>query len=244
MDSLNKLNQSVVSAATAKDSGLTRRSFLQLGGIGMAAAMMPRWSLAQIDSDLAYHYRLTAEPAQTELVPGFKTDVLAFNGDIPAPVIRARQGQPVRIEFTNKLDEPTTIHWHGLRIPIGMDGVPFLSQKPVMPGETFVYEFTPPDAGTFWYHPHMNSTEQLGRGFPVQQLEPGHLPRRLQQLLPGKRLRHRDSRRIDVLFRRQLRHDRVSTRGAPRSTRRWSIFLEPFLCKCLRYNPRADPEDS
>lgn len=143
---------------------ISRRNFLQLGAIGLAASLAPRWSLAQVDSGLAYHYRLTAEAAQAELVPGFKTDVLAFNGDIPAPVIRAKQGQPVRIEFTNRLSEPTTIHWHGLRIPIEMDGVPFLSQKPIMPGETFVYEFTPPDAGTFWYHPHMNSTEQLGRG--------------------------------------------------------------------------------
>lgn len=146
-------------------SGISRRSFLHLGAaLGFAAVTVPRWSLAQIDSGLAYHYRLTAEPAQAELVPGFKTDVLAFNGDIPAPVIRAKQGQPVRIEFTNNLDEPTTIHWHGLRIPIEMDGVPFLSQKPVMPGETFIYEFTPPDAGTFWYHPHMNSVVQLGKG--------------------------------------------------------------------------------
>ncbi len=135
-----------------------------MSALGAAAVALPRWSLAQVDSAIAYHYRLTAEPAEAELVPGYPSSVLAFNGDIPAPVIRAKQGQPVRIEFTNKLDEPTTIHWHGLRIPIEMDGVPFLSQKPVMPGETFVYEFTPPDAGTFWYHPHMNSVVQLGKG--------------------------------------------------------------------------------
>ena len=143
---------------------MNRREFLQLSALSTAALAWPSWSLAQVSSGHRYHYRLTAEPARAELVPGFQTEVLAFNGQTPAPVIRAKQGQPVRIEFTNKLAEPTTIHWHGLRIPIEMDGVPFLSQKPVMPGETFVYEFTPPDAGTFWYHPHMNSTEQLGRG--------------------------------------------------------------------------------
>lgn len=143
---------------------MNRRDFLQLSVFGVAAVAMPRWSLAQVESGHAYHYKLLAEPATVELVPGFKTDVLTFNGNVPAPVIRAKQGQPVRIEFTNNLAEPTTIHWHGLRIPIEMDGVPFLSQKPIMPGETFIYEFTPPDAGTFWYHPHMNSVEQLGRG--------------------------------------------------------------------------------
>lgn len=143
---------------------MNRREFLQLSTLSVAAMALPRWSLAQVEGANPYHYRLTAEAATAELVPGYQTEVLGFNGEIPAPVIRARQGMPVRIEFTNKLDEPTTIHWHGLRIPIEMDGVPLLSQKPIMPGETFVYEFTPPDAGTFWYHPHMNSTQQLGRG--------------------------------------------------------------------------------
>ncbi|MDF5586124.1 multicopper oxidase domain-containing protein, partial [Vibrio parahaemolyticus] len=121
-------------------------------------------------------YDITAEPSTAELVPGFNTDVLVFNGSIPAPVIRCRQGEKVIIRFTNKLSEPTTIHWHGLRIPIEMDGVPFLSQPPIMPGETFVYEFTPPDAGTFWYHPHMNSVKQLGMGLVgliiVEEAEP------------------------------------------------------------------------
>ncbi|WP_255487288.1 multicopper oxidase family protein [Oceanospirillum sediminis] len=155
---------------------MDRRAFLQLSGISLASVALPQWSLAQVKTDIEYHYKLTAEPSSAELIPGFQTSVLTFNGNIPAPVIRARQGKPVRIEFTNKLNEPTTIHWHGLRIPIEMDGVPFLSQPPVMPGETFVYEFTPPDAGTFWYHPHMNSTVQLGKGlvgaFVVDEAEP------------------------------------------------------------------------
>ncbi|OPX57148.1 Multicopper oxidase with three cupredoxin domains (includes cell division protein FtsP and spore coat protein CotA) [Oceanospirillum multiglobuliferum] len=143
---------------------MKRREFLQLGALSTAGLCLPRWSLAQVNAVQPYHYRLTAELAEAELVTGIKTPVMAFNGQTPAPIIRAKQGQPIRIEFENKLNEPTTIHWHGLRIPIEMDGVPFLSQPPVMPGETFVYEFTPPDGGTFWYHPHMNSVEQLGRG--------------------------------------------------------------------------------
>jgi len=142
---------------------LTRRRFLSMSSALGMSALLPACSLKQISRE-KYLYQLTAEPSTAELVSGHQTSVLGFNGSIPAPTIRCRQGEKVTIRFTNKLSEPTTIHWHGLRIPIGMDGVPFLSQKPVMPGETFVYEFTPPDAGTFWYHPHMNSVEQLGKG--------------------------------------------------------------------------------
>jgi FtsP/CotA-like multicopper oxidase with cupredoxin domain len=69
----------------------------------------------------------------------------------------------LEIEFTNRLPEPTVIHWHGLRIPAAMDGTEIV-QRPIQPGETFTYRFTPPDAGTFWYHPHLNETEQLEKG--------------------------------------------------------------------------------
>lgn len=128
-------------------------------------SILPACSVTRTESSNgSLVYDLTAEPTTAELVPDFQTNVLGFNGQIPAPTIRCRQGQEVTIRFTNKLSEPTTIHWHGLRIPIEMDGVPFLSQPPIMPGETFVYRFTPPDAGTFWYHPHMNSVKQLGMG--------------------------------------------------------------------------------
>ncbi|MDC0612216.1 multicopper oxidase family protein [Vibrio sp.] len=144
---------------------LTRRQFIQYGSALGAAALLPGCSLSHTPTDNdPYVYRISAEKGIAELIPGKKTPILGFDGLIPAPQIRCKQGQPVTIHFTNKLDEPTTIHWHGLRIPIEMDGVPFLSQKPILPGETFTYRFTPPDAGTFWYHPHMNSVKQLGMG--------------------------------------------------------------------------------
>lgn len=144
---------------------MTRRQFLQSSVAISALSALPACSLTGgRQKDGRYVYDLTAQPATAELVKGHQTPVLGFNGEIPAPTIRCRQGEPVTIRFTNLLDEPTTIHWHGLRIPIEMDGVPFLSQPPIMPGETFVYTFTPPDAGTFWYHPHMNSVVQLGMG--------------------------------------------------------------------------------
>ena len=144
---------------------LSRRDFI--GGLGSGLALtacsgLPRISLEQGNSQ--YDYILTAEPSPIELIPGTTTPAWTFNQGFPSPVIRARQGQEVSILFRNRLPEPTTIHWHGIRLPIAMDGVPFLTQPPIQPGEDFVYRFTPPDAGTFWYHPHVNSLVQLGRG--------------------------------------------------------------------------------
>ena len=95
--------------------------------------------------------------------PGRTVRGYGFNGQVPGPVLEATQGVPLEIEFTNRLPEPTVIHWHGLRIPAAMDGTEVV-QRLVQPGETFTYRFTPPDAGTFWYHPHPNETEQLEKG--------------------------------------------------------------------------------
>lgn len=111
-------------------------------------------------------YRIVAKPARARLRGPDRSDtsVWSYNGTIPGPLLRLRQGEPVRITVENRLDQETTVHWHGIRVPNAMDGVPGLTQPPIKPGKSFVYEFTPPDAGTFWYHPHANSLEQLGRG--------------------------------------------------------------------------------
>ena len=82
----------------------------------------------------------------------------------PPPVLRMKQGEPVALNFTNGLDDYSTLHWHGIRLPNPMDGVPYLTQFPVSPGETFRYAFTPPDAGTYWYHPHCRTMEQMAYG--------------------------------------------------------------------------------
>src|SRR5689334_21056034 len=108
-------------------------------------------------------YRLEASEVEWEIAPGRTVRGCGFNGQVPGPVLEAKQGVPLEIEFTNRLPEPTVIHWHGLRIPAAMDGTAIV-QRPVQPGETFTYRFTPPDAGTFWYHPHLNETEQLEKG--------------------------------------------------------------------------------
>src|SRR5262249_39832724 len=93
-----------------------------------------------------------------------ETTVWAFNGTVPGPVVRVKQGERLRVGVENQLTEATTVHHHGIRLPNAMDGVPHLTQRPIAPGETFVYEFDVPEAGTYWYHPHINSAEQVGRG--------------------------------------------------------------------------------
>jgi FtsP/CotA-like multicopper oxidase with cupredoxin domain len=99
-----------------------------------------------------------------EIVPGTKTEVWTYNGSLPGPLIRAHQGDRLIVHFSNKLPKPTTIHWHGVQVPIEMDGVPGVSQAPVEPGGTFTYDFIVPDAGLFWYHPHVMSAAQVGFG--------------------------------------------------------------------------------
>lgn len=106
---------------------------------------------------------LEARETRWEIGGGLTVSGFGYNGQVPGPVIEAKQGVPLEVRFTNRLSEPTLIHWHGLRIPAAMDGTQHV-QRPVRPGETFTYRFTPPDAGTFWYHPHANEIEQLEKG--------------------------------------------------------------------------------
>ena len=92
------------------------------------------------------------------------TPVWAYNGSIPGPIIKGKEGQTIEIDFINNLDEPSSIHWHGLIVDNAMDGVPGVTQDPVKPGESFTYRLKLRDAGTYWYHPHLNGSVQLGRG--------------------------------------------------------------------------------
>ena len=116
-----------------------------------------------------------AVPGEHEIVAAPRTFRLTGNASavaagwgydeaFPPPTLRVRRGETLRVRLVNRLPEHTSIHWHGIRLPNAMDGVPYLTQPPVEPGEDFVYEFRPPDAGTFWFHPHCNSIEQIGRG--------------------------------------------------------------------------------
>ncbi|HEV2055503.1 MAG TPA: copper oxidase [Methylomirabilota bacterium] len=122
-------------------------------------------------------FRLVAEPVKVEFVPGKLFDVWGYNGSMPGPTIEVTEGDRVRVLFENRLPEPQTVHWHGLEVPIEMDGVPAISQPLVMPGEQFTYEFTLHQNGTFFYHTHMAMAEMIGLiGFfiihPTQAYEP------------------------------------------------------------------------
>ena len=120
------------------------------------------------------------------------TGVWSYNGAEPGPVLRVRQGTPMRVLVKNGLAEGTTVHWHGIRLPNAMDGVPGLTQPPIAPGATFNYAFAPPDAGTFWYHSHEDSAVQLGRGLAgaliVEEVDPPQVDRELVWVIQDWRL--------------------------------------------------------
>ncbi|OJU04838.1 MAG: copper oxidase [Rhizobiales bacterium 65-79] len=170
---------------------VSRRRFLQAAAAAAAAAAMRPLSLRASGID---EHRIKAAPNHALLTgdgdPG--TAVWTYNGTVPGPVLRLRQGDPARIVIENGLDEDTTVHCHGIRLPNTMDGVPGLTQPPIKPGESFVYEFTPPDAGTFWYHPHADSLVQLGRGLAgalvVEEREPLSVDRDFLWMLQDWRL--------------------------------------------------------
>jgi FtsP/CotA-like multicopper oxidase with cupredoxin domain len=118
------------------------------------------WTMA--DGVKVFH--LVAEVIKHEFAPGLVIEAWGYNGRTPGPVIEAVEGDRVRIYVTNKLPEPTTVHWHGVKLPNGMDGVAGLTQPPIQPGETFKYEFTLRQHGTFMYHPHFDEMVQMGMG--------------------------------------------------------------------------------
>jgi FtsP/CotA-like multicopper oxidase with cupredoxin domain len=107
---------------------------------------------------------LVAKLADVEVAPGKRVRAWTYNGGLPGPLIRGKVGDRLIVHFTNELDEETTVHWHGVRVPIEMDGVPEISQPPVKKGETFTYDFVLRDAALYWYHPHVMSAAQVGFG--------------------------------------------------------------------------------
>ena len=141
---------------------ISRRSFLAGVASAAAAASFP----SKAGNSSTAEFGLVAKPGRVPLVGAShsSTAVWCYDGRVPGPEVHVRQGLPVRIVVRNELPEDTTVHWHGIRVPNAMDGVPGLTQPPIKPSEQFTYEFTPPDAGTFWYHPHADSLQQLGRG--------------------------------------------------------------------------------
>lgn len=109
-------------------------------------------------------FALTADEVQWEFIPGKAVTAWGYNGQVPGPEFWVTEGDQVRVNFTNNLPVPTTVHWHGIAVPNEMDGIPGVTQDPIAPGETFVYEFEAKPSGSFWYHSHFDSARQLDMG--------------------------------------------------------------------------------
>jgi manganese oxidase len=122
------------------------------------------WTLPWRMNGGVKEFHLVAEPVVREIAPGMKANLWGYNGQSPGPTIEVVEGDRVRLFVTNKLPEHTTIHWHGQRLPNGMDGVGGVTQPQIQPGKTFVYEFIARRAGTFMYHPHADETAQMAMG--------------------------------------------------------------------------------
>lgn len=153
---------------------ISRRHFL--GGSAAAAgiaALYPAWAqpvsggiikplptLSGNDISLTIHRMLLTADGET-------THAIGINGTVPAPLLRLKEGQTVRLAVTNQLDEDSSIHWHGLLVPFAMDGVPGISFPGIRPRQTFVYEFPIKQSGTFWYHSHSGAQEQMGHYGPI-----------------------------------------------------------------------------
>ena len=160
----------------------TRRDFLQSGGAALGALAMPTLlSRAQPVVPPSSVLGVCTSPAPStaprsglELAASVfrhgirpdaaTTEVWGFNGSVPGPLLRFRQGDAVSIHVRNAIPQPTTVHWHGLRVPNAMDGVPHVTQHPIALGGEFDYRYRVEDAGTYWYHPHQSSFEQVPRG--------------------------------------------------------------------------------
>ena len=159
---------------------MNRREFLKTTTLLSAAMMMPNYLLSEeartanrqrfpepltpkMDGNVK-EFRLFIDIFQHEVVPGFKFHTLAFNNQIPGPEIRVQQGDKIRVIFKNKTELNHTIHWHGLHVPWRMDGVPYVTQMPVMPGQEFIYEFTAEPYGTHFYHCHWGTLLHMQSG--------------------------------------------------------------------------------
>ncbi len=154
---------------------VSRRDFVRSGAFTGAAVLIngPRYDLLKARSEVAAplrplplgsvrEFQLVAAPAEWDVGDSRRVAAWLYNGTLPGPELRVREGDVVRVALINSLPEPTTIHWHGIPVPFGMDGVPGLTQPAVRPGERFVYEFLANAPGTYWFHSHF--ADQFERG--------------------------------------------------------------------------------
>ena len=151
---MNLSRRQWLAAATTIGAGAAMSAGFPTGGRGREA----------VAADSVRTIQLEARETRWELAPGRTVRAFTYNGQVPGPEIRAREGERLRIVLKNALSEPTTIHWHGVDVPNTMDGVPGITQQPVPPGGTFAYEFEARPAGTRWYHTHFQEHRQMDIG--------------------------------------------------------------------------------
>lgn len=162
---------------------LTRRAFLQSAAALGSAAALPRAALAAPGG-----LELRASQFRQKIrASGPATALWGFNGTCPGPLLRFKPGDTLDARLLNELPQATTVHWHGLRVPNAMDGVPYVTQAAVMRGSSFHYRFPIVDSGTYWYHPHQSSFEQVSRGlygaFIVEEERPLEVDREVVWIL-------------------------------------------------------------
>jgi len=175
---------------------ISRRCFLGRAGLAALVASVPSQvgGQGQVSSGGAAFHVVRARPGFAGLRGDGQTPtaIWGYDGAVPGPVLRVKRDEGVIVRLINDLAEETTLHWHGVRVANAMDGVPHLTQAPVAPAESFEYRFTPPDAGTFWYHPNPFASEQLDRGLYgaliVDEAEPVSVDRDVLLLLKDWRL--------------------------------------------------------
>lgn len=177
----NLIGTSVLLAGAAAVSGRVQAAAIPEAVISTSPTMQPPpapssgpdfhpvvtlngWSLPWRIKDGWKEFHLVAEPVEREFAPGMTARLWGYNGQSPGPTIECVEGDKLRIFVTNKLPEHTTVHWHGMRLPNGMDGVGGLTQPHIKPGQTFVYEFVARRSGTFMYHPHADEMVQMAMG--------------------------------------------------------------------------------
>ena len=134
-----------------------------LAGLAVSWLQLPAFAQSQGASQDGFRV-LRAYYNTSTVLNGAATATWSFDGTAPGPALRIKRGEELRIRLINDLPEPTALHWHGVRLPNAMDGVPDLTQPAIAPGRNFDYRFRPPDAGTFWYRPAGNAAAQIGRG--------------------------------------------------------------------------------
>ena len=140
---------------------LSRRNFTKRSLASFLLTALPSVVFAK---NKIINYELSAEKSNFNFDKKFTSDLWLYNHENPGPFLKANKGDILKVNFTNNLDEPTSIHWHGIKNINKMDGVPYLTQDPVQPGETFSYEFPVNQSGTYWYHAHFESWKQVAKG--------------------------------------------------------------------------------